>query len=210
MPNVSVHEGILVVPASGPLILPTHIGQEFLQALFDASSDDDWHIAKLYPRLTLAERTRLETACRSTPTWSLAWAQSALEWAAVGSDTGVWDLSCMRTVYREPIDSWHIKDLFATESGHWYATSQKGEVLSSSELKHLYNETIPEHLQLFVDYEGIRIRRTLAAMESEFVERAIQIQTGEGLSIVYRRGPANIPLKQWMLRAGETFVGEIA
>lgn len=209
MSVVQVRNGHLVVPDKGALRLG-EIGDALLTAVLMADIDEPGHISKLFSRLSAVDRARFEVVALGhyDPNIRFRYANAALDWASVGSSTGKWDLAEMRPVYREPIGSWLLKDVVATESGRWYGVTDEGEVLSSAELEFRYGFTIAEHLKRFLDFEAIRIGRTIEAMRHPFVERRIQVQVADGLLIVSRHGPANIPTKDWLLKPGETFVGD--
>lgn len=212
MSIITVQDGSLVLPAEGPVTLPPRLSLNLLTIMLTADPDEPTHLARYYRRLSRDDQERLERCCLAYGEDSdirRMWGDLALSWQEIGSDTGKWDLASMRLVYREPINSWLIKDLFATEAGRWYGVNDDGRIFSSAELSFTYGQTMVEHIQRYLAFENVRIGRTLEAMGNQFVEREIQVMVDGGLMTVRRSGPPFIHPREWLLRPGETFVSTL-
>lgn len=201
---VGIEDGRVIVPMAGPIELPPEITPELLDAVFASVPGDPGHVAQLHEYLNETDKRRFEDACTELgDPYFGQYALAATQWASL-QEGGRWVLR--NIIYHAEIMSWLIDAVHVDSNGFWYAMTRKQQLVSAVEFEELYGDSIANHLRRFLQHQPVCINQVIEAIESIWVGYKITVCRAGSLVTEVRRGPPNIPPKDWTYQSGDEFI----
>jgi hypothetical protein len=191
--------------------LPEIISPEFIMKWAETGPMDDMFIGELSRFIDKQSKRRLrDTAFGLRTSHREAWdayKSVAMKYAPVTNPDNVWHLEDFTPVYIAEVGHAWVDHVILTSVNMRFVRSSRG-VFTFPEFAWLYGTDIVGCIKERIDAETNRLTHILETIQSDLIERQASIINAEGkVQTIKLSGPENIPVANWLLPKGSTFLG---